>query len=327
MSNSIIKKIFLLSGGDFWLRIGNRTPRILFWHGVDQRVNPDVEQEIFDIDVFQQQIAYLNKHYEIITIEEFEDRLRANSFSGKEVVLTFDDGYANNLYVVAPILNKLNLPFTVFVSVEHVETGQFFPTSVNRIITKGAGLERISIPSMELDLTLSNEKERTQACDMISHLLKTLPVSEVKTITNDLIGNVDTTTWEKLRRKYKSVRPMTWDEVKKLSDEGATIGSHCMWHVCCHENQDEKELEYQISESKRQLEQHLEKECLYFAYPNGDYTDYSNKCVLNNYKLGFSTKGRLCISKNRNNATVPRIGVPSYYDTFRIITNLYPNRK
>ena len=121
MSNSTIKKAFLFAGGDFWLRIRNRTPRILFWHGVDQRVNPDVEQEIFDVEVFQQQIAYLNKHYEIISIEEFENRLNTNRFSNKEVVLTFDDGYANNLYVVAPILNKLHLPFTVFVSVEHVE--------------------------------------------------------------------------------------------------------------------------------------------------------------------------------------------------------------
>lgn len=327
MSSSLIKKAFLLAGGDFWLRIGNRTPRVLFWHGVDNIVNPDVEQEIFDVDVFQQQITYLNKHYEIISIEEFEYRLKANQFSGKEIVLTFDDGYANNLYVVAPILNQLRLPFTVFVSVEHVKKGLFFPTSVNRIITKGAGLERISIPSQKLNFSLSNEKEKNQACDSISHLLKTLPVSEVKTITNDLIGNVDTNTWEELKSKYKSVRPMTWDEVKKLSDEGATIGSHCMWHICCHENQDKKDIDYQINESKRQLEQHLEKECLYFAYPNGDYTNYSNNCVFNNYKLGFSTKARLRVTKNRNNATVPRIGVPGYFDTFRIITNLYPNKK
>lgn len=327
MSSSLFKKAFLLAGGDFWLRIRNRTPRILFWHGVDKRVNPEVEQEIFDVDVFQQQIAYLNKHYEIISIDEFYNRLNAKRFFGKEVVLTFDDGYANNLYVVAPILNQLHLPFTVFVSVEHVETGLFFPTSVNRIITKGAGLERISIPSRKLNISLSNEKERDQACDSISHLLKTLPVAEVKTITNDLIGNVDSSTWDELRSKYKSVRPMTWDEVKKLSDAGAIIGSHCMWHICCHEKQDEKELDYQISESKRQLEQRLEKECKYFAYPNGDFTDFSNACVLNNYRLGFSTNGRLRVTKNRNNATVPRIGVPGYFDTFRIITNLYPNKK
>lgn len=326
MSNSIIKKAFLFAGGDFWLRIRNRTPRILFWHGVDQRVNPDVEQEIFDVEVFQQQIAYLNKHYEIISIEEFENRLNANRFSNKEVVLTFDDGYANNLYVVAPILNKLHLPFTVFVSVEHVEKGLFFPTSVNRIITKGAGLQRISIPSKGLEFILSNEKERNQACDTISHLLKTLPVREVKTITNDLIGNVDSSTWEELKNRYKSVRPMTWDEVKKISDTGTTIGSHCMWHICCHEKQDEKELEFQISESKQQLEHHLGKKCNYFAYPNGDYTDFSNTCVLSNYKLGFSTKGSVFIT-NDNHAIVPRIGVPGNMDTFRIITNLFPNKK
>lgn len=327
MSGSLFKKAFLFAGGDFWLRIRNRTPRILFWHGIDKRINPEVEQEIFDVDVFKQQVSYLNKYYEIISIDEFENRSKAKRFSGKEVVLTFDDGYANNLYVVAPILNKLHLPFTVFVSTEHVETGQFFPTSVNRIITKGAGLNRITIPSKGLEFVLSNEKERNQACDTISHLLKTLPVNEVKNITNDLIGNVSASTWEELKNLFKSVRPMTWDEVRELSDKGATIGSHCVWHICCHENQEEKELEYQISESKRQLEQHLEKECKYFAYPNGDFTDFSNACVLNNYTFGFSTNGRVRITKNGNNATIPRIGLPGNMDTFRIIMNLYPNTK
>lgn len=326
MSGHILKKAFLSIGGDSLLRVMNRTPRVLFWHGVDKRVDPNVEQEIFDTDVFQHQISYLNNHYEIISIEEFEERLLKQQFSGREIVLTFDDGYANNLYVVAPVLNKLHLPFTVFVSVEHVEKGQFFPTSVNRIITKGAGLQRISIPSKGLEFILSNEKERNQACGTISHLLKTLPVREVKAITSDLIGNVDTSTWEDLKNRYKSVQPMTWDEVKKLSDAGATIGSHCMWHICCHTNQDEKDLEFQISESKRQLEQHLGKECKYFAYPNGDYTDFSNTCVLENYSLGFSTKGCAFIT-NDNHAIVPRIGVPGNLDTFRIITNLFPNIK
>ena len=35
---------------------------------------------------------------------------------GKVVGITFDDGYIDNLSTVAPIMNSLNLPFTVFVT-------------------------------------------------------------------------------------------------------------------------------------------------------------------------------------------------------------------
>lgn len=324
--NKAVKQAFLFLGGDAVLRCRNRVPRVLFWHGVDQRCNPEVEQEIYDVEVFKQQIGYLRKHYEIISVEEFERRFNEKKFSGREVVLTFDDGYANNLNVVLPILKQFGLPFTVFVSVEHVEKGLYFPTSVNRIIVHGSGLKKVTIPSRQLTFDLHSKEERHTVADQISNLLKTLPVDQVKTITEDLIQNVTSEKWESLKEKYQSVRPMTWDEVKRLSDAKVTIGSHCMWHICCHQAQPETEVKYQLEESKKQLEQHIGKECRYFAYPNGDYTDFSNACVRSNYALGFSTQGAISVIDCKDPAVVPRISVVGSTNTFRIMTNLYPNR-
>lgn len=322
-----LKKAFLALNGDYILRTFNRQPRVLFWHGIDKRADANVEQEIFDIEVFEKQIHYLNKYYEIISIEEFERRLFSKEFSGKEVILTFDDGYANNLYIVAPILNKLRLPFTVFVSTEHIDNGTFFPTSVNRIITRGAELSKVEIPSQHLSFPLTTKEETDAATTQISRLLKSLPVAEVKKITEELIENVDSDTWDSLKQKYKSVRPMNWEEVKKLSGQGATIGSHCMWHTCCHGYQSKEDIREQIAESKKLIESHLNKPCRYFAYPNGDFTEYSNECVAQNYSLGFSTQGRQTISYDSPHATIPRISVVGNMDTFRILTNLYPSRQ
>ncbi|MDD4111282.1 MAG: polysaccharide deacetylase family protein, partial [Clostridia bacterium] len=120
-----IKNLTVALKFDSILRSFNRTPRVLFYHGVDNRVNPAVEAEIFDINEFENQIEYLVKHYEIISIEDFEQRFINSSFTNREVVLTFDDGYANNLYIVDPILSKYKLPYTVFISTEHITTGQF----------------------------------------------------------------------------------------------------------------------------------------------------------------------------------------------------------
>lgn len=324
---TVLKNLFLLVGGDGVLRLLNRAPRIVFWHGVDERVDPNVEQEIFDIDVFEKQIDYLNRHFEIISMEEFEYRFKNNSFSNKEVVITFDDGYANNLYVVEPILHRYSLPFTVFVSAEHVDEGLYFPTSVNRIITLGSGLKSISIPSQNLHLSTNTIDERKETAALISSLLKSLPVDDVKAITNELIANVSPQEWVSLQEKFKSVRPMTWSEVKELSDKGVTIGSHCMWHICCHNNQQEQVVKYQLEESKRQIEEHVGKECKYFAYPNGDYTGFSNSIVSNTYSMGFSTEAQKSVINCRNVATVPRIGVVGNMDTFKILTNLYPKKK
>lgn len=318
---------FIRFRGDSLLRYFNRTPRVLFYHGVDNRVNPAVEAEIFDINEFENQIEYLVKHYEIISIEDFEQRFINSSFTNREVVLTFDDGYANNLYIVDPILSKYKLPYTVFISTEHITTGQFFPTSVNRIITKGAGLNKVEIPSQNLSFSLTTEEEINNAVSQISKLLKSLPIKEVRDITNDLIKNVSKVQWLELMEKYKSVRPMNWDEVLELSSkEGVTIGSHCMWHICCHANQSEYDLKNQIEESKIQIEQKINKQCKYFAYPNGDYTSYSNEIVKENYSMGFSTEKDM-ISENKNNISIiPRIGVAGNLNVFKILTNLYPKK-
>lgn len=323
--NTSIKKSFTFLLADKLLMLLNRTPRVLFWHGVDNKHNPSVELEIFDINTFKKQIDYLRKNFEIISIEEFETRFKSNQFTNKEIVLTFDDGYANNLHIVTPILHEYKLPFTVFISTEHIATGELYPTSIARIIVKGAALERVTIPSQNKNYNLSSSKEIEIANIEISQLLKRLPLNEVRQITKDLISNVTPQQWEDLKERYKSVRPMDWQEVFELS-KYATIGSHCKYHICCHSNQDEQEVKKQIFESKRNIEDNLNLECRYFAYPNGDFTDFSNRFVKEaGYKMGFSTD-KIKIKPNKPLTHIPRIGVPEDINTFKMFTNLYPKK-
>ena len=143
-----------------------------------------------------------------------------------------------------------------------------------------------------------------------------------------MLRNLSTKEYKELVERYKSVNPMNWNEVRELKKLGATIGSHCKYHICCHENQDFQEVERQIIESKRIIENKLGDDCEYFAYPNGDFTDGSNKIVNEaGYKMGFSTKASVSIINEKQLASIPRIGVQRSYDTFRIHTNLNPLNK
>ena len=321
----LLVRIFILLKGHIILRILNKTPRILFYHGVDKVKFSEIEAENIDLSSFEEQVIYFKKYYEIVSIEEFERRFKEHNFTNKEIVLTFDDGYANNLYVAEPILRKYNLPFTVFVSTEHIDTGQFFPTSVNRILIYGAGLEQVRIPSQNLVLSLNTEVEKDQAASVISNLLKTLPLVDVKTITKELIENVSQEKWKELKEKHKSQRPLTWNELIELSNKpNVTIASHCKWHICCHSNQDNKVLKEEIEESKKVIEYKLNKKCNYFAYPNGDFTDYSNEIVKENYSLGFSTKRKERILKSSNREIIPRMGIHSDFNFSKVQITLFP---
>lgn len=322
-----LKSLFISFGGVYILRSINQTPRIVFWHSIDDIREPEVEAESITIETFKKQIEYLQDNFEIISMDEFYDRFQNQNFNSREIVLTFDDGYANNLNVVAPYLNSKKLPFTVFISTEHIETGELFPTSIARLICLGANLKMITIPQLNIDkFDISEVRNKKIIYKRVIYALKTAPLHEVKKIVEELKHNLSKAEYFELIERYKSVKPMNWGDVKQLHQLGATIGSHCKYHICCHDNQNIEEVKEQVFESKVILEEKLQSKCEFFAYPNGDFTVESNQLIIEaGYKMGFSVeKERVGI--NNNIAVIPRIGVPQSLSDFKILTALYPKK-
>lgn len=320
-----LKKSTIYLKGDQFLYHLNKKPRVLFWHGVDDICDANIESESYDTNIFTKQIEYLHQYFEIISLDEFYKRFRKNKFTKREIVLTFDDGYANNLYKVAPILNTYSIPFTIFISTDHIETGELYPTSINRLICLGSGLNSISVPSIGIqNLDISTIHQKSEAHLKIKKAIKREPLDRVREIVSDLINNLSNKEYEDLIERYSSVKPLNWDEVRELSKLGATIGSHCKYHICCHNNQSIEEVRTQITESKKIIEMHLDTECKFFAYPNGDYTEVSNAIVKEaGYLMGFSTE-RKNIYDVKDRAIIPRIGAPRDLNTFKLIINLNP---
>jgi len=314
-----LKNAFIFFKGHEVIRFFNKSPKVIFWHGVDNDFDLSLRPENIDVSTFIEQIKYLKKHFEIISMDEFYQRYNLDNFSGKEIVLTFDDGYRNNLTVLAPIMNEFSLPFTTFISTENISNNEFFPTSLARIIILGSSLKSVDIPNLKIKREIVTKEQKKNVEKEISSLIKSLPINDVRKLCEDLKNNISNEEFEEIGSKYYSIIPMNWGDVKKLQESGCEIGSHCMDHICCHENQQKEEVERQIIESKKIIEEKLGKECKYFAYPNGDFTDFSNECVKKaGYKMGFSTsKGNMAME------SYLRFGVQYNMDTFKIMLNLY----
>jgi len=65
---------------------------------------------------FDEQIAVVKKNTQTISLVELADALAARKLPERFCVITFDDGYYNNLQYAKPILAKHGVPATVFVS-------------------------------------------------------------------------------------------------------------------------------------------------------------------------------------------------------------------
>ena len=102
------KKLFSLSFGRFFRSEGQR---ILMYHSLDSKI-PDDINDIYSLneELFSQQINYLHKNFgsKITPISKL-------SLDKDSVSITFDDGCKDVLFIAAPMLENLKIPFAVYV--------------------------------------------------------------------------------------------------------------------------------------------------------------------------------------------------------------------
>jgi len=94
--------------------------RILLYHSVDNDLPNDAYGMNVTPDHFRRQMQFLRNapHIEVVDLRDMW-KLPDGS-TQTYVIVTFDDGFRNNLYRAAPVLVDYGFPFTVFVSVGHV---------------------------------------------------------------------------------------------------------------------------------------------------------------------------------------------------------------
>lgn len=129
---------------------------ILMYHYVRDLTHsryPDIKG--LDISLFYEQIEFLKKHYQFITMELLIDSIVNNSpLPNKSVLLTFDDAYADHFKYVFPFLDK------------HKIQGSFFPPA--KAIT-----EHTVLDVNKIHFILASEHDKSKLISEIRHELNT----------------------------------------------------------------------------------------------------------------------------------------------------------
>ena len=109
--------------------IGQQPIAVVFYHRVsDEGPNPWTISNA----QFTQQIDWLAKNFDLVSLVEAQRRLREGDCRRPAVSITFDDGYAENCQRALPMLVARKIPFTYFVSTQFVQRGEPFPHDVQR---------------------------------------------------------------------------------------------------------------------------------------------------------------------------------------------------
>lgn len=78
-------------------------------------------------------------------------------------------------------------------------------------------------------------------------------------------------------------------DIQKMSRGGIEFGSHSFNHKLFHQIPEE-EIDFEVTESKKSIENLTQKECKVFAYPAGFFTEYAKRAIKNaGFAGAFST--------------------------------------
>ncbi len=255
---------------------------ILTYHGVLQNgSNEYVNRNCVSAEMFEQQMRWLKQYYTVLPLSEIVDAFRNRKpLPEYTAAVTFDDGFRNNFTVAFPILVRYNIPATVFLTTdmignpgarlwtEHVD-GIIFNANVRRL--------QVQMNGTLTEFDVSNQQAKIEASDRIRAFLKTLNPGErarhILALERQVDRPLDFLDDDESKERYEF---LNWDEVRLMAEHQVEFGSHTRTHsIIAHLSP--AELEKELFDSKRKIEQELGRPCRFFSYPNGTARDFSRR--------------------------------------------------
>jgi peptidoglycan/xylan/chitin deacetylase (PgdA/CDA1 family) len=257
-------------GGPAWPRPRrDSTFTVILYHRVNDTGVP-LSIDTIDTAAFARQIEYLARTFTVCDLEEIRARLE----SGRELpprcaAITFDDGYRDNYERAFPELRSRGLPATIFLTAGNIERRE--PLWFDRVLTAFRRSQRPELAGENGSRApLGTVEEKWRAALRVLMELKNLDVED----RTDRIARL----YETLDVNPSSAEPdllLTWDEVREMSGQGITFGSHTMTHFVLSRCTPER-ARWELIESKRLIESQVGKPVRLLAYPHGKLEDFSS---------------------------------------------------
>lgn len=290
-------------------RLLSRT-MILLYHRIISQPN-DPQKLCVSPENFDMHLGIIRRHFHPISLQQLCKNLRNRRIANRSVVITFDDGYADNLVYAKPILEKYHVPATVFAVSDWIDLQQeFFWDDLARILLTTSELPdclevEINGKKRSWDLSTCNElglaaclcplttkwdvemadnpTPRHRAYRELVSMLRDADEETRERVLSELCK------WAGKKRDGRSdQRTLTAGELCALEDGGLIeVGAHTRAHGRLSKlsvNTQKRE----IFDSKQKLEALLGHPVTSFSYPFGGRDDYDETSIRLIKEAGFA---------------------------------------
>jgi len=274
------------AAGDWVKRFATARALILMYHRV-----AEPERDPWGLAVspqrFEEQMAILKKYAQPMRLGELIQQLRSGRCPERAVAVTFDDGYADNLYQAKPVLDRYQIPATVFIATDYIRQERpfwwdtledicFQPQQLPKTLTWPLGRKKtIDLRQAAADRTSGAGVFPWEAAPgtrlhffyTVWEKLLRLPVAQREDALRQLAD------WSGHPPKQPADRrPLRPEELPALESSGwVETGAHTLSHAALSAHSRARQTE-EIAKSKSYLEGLLRHPVCTFSYPYGDYS-------------------------------------------------------
>lgn len=268
---------------------------------------------------FAEHLQVLEKLGCAVRLQQLNQTLKNGKRPHRQVVITFDDGYADNLYNAKPLLEQYQIPATIFLTTGYMEQKrEFWWDELERILLQPKTLpENLSLNingknyEWKLDTT-ANKSEKSdnhlnsphQLYQSLYQLLYLLSDSERSLFLEQLLS------WANVKPELRLThRMMTLQEISSLQQNSIIeVGAHTVTHPFLSTISPEAQ-QKEIQQNKAELEEIFGHSIESFAYPHGNYNLHTSEIVR---QAGFTcacTTNANIVGKNSDRFQLPRFAV------------------
>lgn len=252
--------------------------------GVESEFPADPELVSATTRDFAEQMEFVRRHFTLLRFEQVIEAMNTRTpLPQRSMLVTFDDGHIDNYTEAFPVLRKLGVPATIFISTDYIGTSQMFWFDRMAFLMYCAEPGTYRLATVDHGFVLTDVASRRRASGDLVRVLKRVAnetrlqaLAELESTLKPLAG--------------MPVAPqraaMNWDEVREMSHAGVDFASHSVTHPVLT-RLDDTALERELRESRSAIRAETGRDLPVVAYPVGKEDAFDDRVVAAARRCGY----------------------------------------
>lgn len=270
------------------------------------RINPvrDPFWDPIDPAQFEEQIKFLQKKYYIVQLESFLDQQEKVKTKKPLASIVFDDGYKDFMEYALPILQKHQLPSSMYVVSNCVD--QLHPIWTYK-------LDYLFLKTKRRQIQIETETEGLQEITWASEEEKMLFAKKLKPTLKKIKNKKRENICKQIFRQLNDIEIpenlyMNWEDLRQIKGEGVAIGSHTVTHPMLGNIENEERIFSELKDSADRIKKELGFFPKTISYPIGSYSPaVKKKAEEIGYQYGLAVNQNKYKSSKHDFFEIPRL--------------------